>query len=59
MIVECDACHKEATHSFNLRRSNTNNVRHVCCQKHYNIALSKLMVFLKHVNKKLAKQVVV
>jgi hypothetical protein len=50
--VECDACTKDATHSFNIRRAADNYVRHKCCEKHYNIAMSKLMVFLKHVRKK-------
>jgi len=51
-MLECDACTKEATHSFNLRYSNTKSVRHEVCERHYNIAMSKLMVFLKHVRKK-------
>jgi len=50
--IECDACTKEATHSFNIRRAADNYVRHKVCLKHYNIAMSKLMVFLKHVRKK-------
>ena len=54
-MLECDACHKEATNSFMLRYSNTKQVRHKACEKHYNIALSKLMVFLKHVRKKEGK----
>jgi hypothetical protein len=53
--MECDACNKEATHSFNLRYSNVRQVRHKCCKKHHNIAMSKLRVFLKHVKKKVAK----
>lgn len=55
-MIECDACQKEATHSFKLRRSNINQPRYKCCEKHYNIAMSKLMVFLKHVRKKVASQ---
>ena len=51
-MLECDACHKEATNSFQLRYSADNYVRHKACHKHYNIAMSKLMVFLKHVKKK-------
>jgi hypothetical protein len=51
-MLECDACNKEATHSFILRRSNADKPRYKVCEKHYNIALSKLMVFLKHVRKK-------
>ncbi len=51
-MVECDACKKEATHSFQLRHSNDNIVRYSCCSKHYNIALNKLMVFLRHVKRK-------
>jgi len=51
-MLEYDATTKEATHSFNLRYSNTKSVRHKACNRHYNIAMSKLMVFLKHVRKK-------
>ena len=51
-MIECDACSKEATHSFMLRYSNIRQGRHKTCEKHYNIAMSKLMVFLKHVRKK-------
>ena len=51
-MIECDACHEEATHSVILRRSNTDKPRYKVCEKHYNIAMSKLMVFLKHVRKK-------
>ena len=50
--VECDACNKQATQSFQLRYSADNYIRHKCCQKHYNIALSKLMVFKKHIRRK-------
>jgi hypothetical protein len=57
-VIECDACHKEATNSFQLRYSANNCVRHKACEKHYNIALSKLMVFLKHVRKKNASTII-
>ena len=51
-MVECDACKEEAEYSFKIRRAADNYVRHRACQKHYNIAMSKLMVFLKHVKRK-------
>ena len=51
-MIECDACNKEAVESFNIRYSNTNIVNHKACCKHYNIAISKIKVFLKHVRKK-------
>ena len=58
-MIECDACHKEATHSFQLRYSADNYVRHKCCEKHYGIAINKLMKFLKHVRKKVANSNVI
>jgi hypothetical protein len=47
----CDACEKKAVNSFNIRYSNTNIVNHKACKKHYNIAMSKPLTFLKHVRK--------
>ena len=51
-MLECDACPKEATHSFNIRYSNINQVRHKVCRDCYNLAMSNLMKFLKHVKRK-------
>jgi hypothetical protein len=51
-VMECDACDKKAVESFNVRYSNTNIVKHKACRKHFNIAKSKPLVFLKHVRRK-------
>ena len=49
--MSCDACNKESVESFNIRYSKDNHVKHNACRKHYNIAMSKLLVFLKHVKR--------
>lgn len=49
---ECSACDKKSSYTVNLRRSSTNIEQFMACQYHFNLAQSKLMVFLKHVRKK-------
>ena len=54
-MIECKACDKAATHVVNVRYSNKRTERHEVCPKHFNIAKNKLMVFLKHLRRKVKK----
>lgn len=50
--IECCACDKEAFFTTNVRHSNADIKQYFTCKYHFNLAQSKLMVFLKHVRKK-------
>ena len=54
-MIECKACYKVATHVVNVRYSNERIEKHEVCLKHFNIATNKLMVFLKHLRRKIKK----
>jgi hypothetical protein len=54
-MIECRACDKEATHVVKVRYSNDKTEIHEVCLKHFNIATSRLMVFLKHLRRKVRK----
>ena len=54
-MTECAACHKEAITLVTIRKSNTDKTSYPACQKPFNIARNKMMVFLKHVKRKFKK----
>ncbi len=54
-MIKCRACDKAATHVVNVRFNNKRTESHEVCLKHFNIATNKLMVFLKHLRRKMKK----